>query len=133
LYGFYTGSRTKPLLVSAGQQACREEKILIRSKTALRQWEIYKNADGRYMAPEGEKDDCVMADLLAIWAHFTHVAPLVRKFTDEEKRKIDGATRELSQEETIFWANMKKMKKQQADLQKRRRVVRADAILGRYF
>jgi hypothetical protein len=133
LYGFYTGSRTKPLLVSAGQQACREEKILIRSKTALRQWEIYKNADGRYMAPEGEKDDCVMADLLAIWAHFTHVAPLVRKFTDEEKRKLSGVTRDLSAEEQDLWKKVQKYKKDYADLQKRRRVTRADAILGRYF
>lgn len=133
MYGFHTGTRTKPLLVSAGQQACREGKILIRNKTALRQWEIYKNADGRYMAPEGEKDDCVMADLLAIWAHFSHTAPLARKFSEEERKKVGNSTHELDAETHALWERMRKVKKEYADLQKRRRVVRTDAILGRFF
>lgn len=133
MFGFHTGARTKPLLVSAGQQACREGKILIRNKTALRQWEIYKNADGRYMAPEGEKDDCVMADLLAIWGHFSNAAPLARKYTGENEQKNTVNGREISEEDKQIWERLKKLKKEQAKLNQRRRVLRADAILQRIF
>lgn len=134
MYGFITNARTKPLLVSAGQDAVRGRKIWIRSKTALRQWEIFRNADGRYMAPEGEKDDCVMADLLAVWAHFSGSAPLARKFQGQENQvEISGESRALSKELTDTWERIRKLKKHQASLRDKRQKMRVDDILGKWY
>jgi hypothetical protein len=42
-----------------------------------------KNEDGKYTAPPGGNDDAVMADMLAIWAHFTGKCPLIRKLNTD--------------------------------------------------
>ncbi len=77
--GFNTSHSTKPLLVEKGVQVLRDGNIFIRSMEALEQWRSYSNVDGQYTAPSGQHDDCVMADLLAIFAHFTPgIAPMVK-------------------------------------------------------
>ena len=131
--GFYTNLRTKPLLVTAGQDAVRNSRILNLNRTAIRQWEIYRNNAGKYCAPEGEKDDCVMADLLCVWAHFTGAAPLVRKWHTENGEVEDEKSRAVSAENEKLWAQLRKIKKAIAKNNGRKRARNIEDLLGRFM
>lgn len=66
--GFITSPKTKRLLVSRGVTAVKDKLVLIRSSIALKQWLGFKRLeDGAYGCEDGQNDDCVIADLLAIW------------------------------------------------------------------
>lgn len=80
LLGFITAAgkkgNSKALIVELAVRMLRDSKILLRTPEAIRQWKIFQQLDGGYSAPDGENDDCVMADLFAIYAQFTPgVAP----------------------------------------------------------
>lgn len=78
LLGFNVNERTKALMVDVGVKTHRAGLLVLRNREAIRQWRMYKNEDGEYKAPDGEHDDCVMADLLAAYAHFTPgIAPII--------------------------------------------------------
>ncbi len=67
---------SKALIVELAVRQLRDNKILLRTPEAIRQWKIFQQLDGGYSAPDGDNDDCVMADLFAIFAQFTPgVAP----------------------------------------------------------
>lgn len=132
ILGFNTNLRTKPLLVSAGQDAIRHKRVTLRNRTAIRQWQIYRNVDGSYKAPEGDKDDCVMADLLAIWAHFTNQAPLVRRFHETHKEE-NAELKNLSAESKLLWEKVAKLKKEAKRVADRKRVIQSSDIFKKWY
>lgn len=77
--GFKTYVNTKPLLVGEAQAALRNDQLVICDETAIKEWINYRNEDGKFTAPDGEHDDRVMADMLAIFGHFSGKAPALRK------------------------------------------------------
>jgi hypothetical protein len=68
--GFITNKQTKGMIVQHGITAIRDDQILIRHPDALKEWKIFANVNGKYGAPDGDNDDCVMADLLALFGSF---------------------------------------------------------------
>lgn len=88
--GFKTTPTTKPLLVSEGQMAVRKKKIQLISREAIDEWMHYRNDDGTYKAPDGENDDCVIADLLCVFGHFTGKAPRLRAKVKQDERDALG-------------------------------------------
>ena len=93
--GFHTTQQTKShIIYQIGVPNLRDRAIIIRHPEAIRQWTIYENNDGIAGAPAGEKDDCVMADLLAAFGHFQPgVAPFIQQseveLILEEMLKLD--------------------------------------------
>lgn len=134
VFGFMTNRASKPMLVASGQQAVREGKLWIRSKVALRQWELYRNVGGKFQAPTGEKDDCVMADLLAVWAHFSGSAPLSHKYMGPDKNNPDPKIVEMSDEIKASWEKINKIKRAHQASRMHRPVVRPlNDALRRFF
>ncbi len=76
--GFKTYANTKRLIIERARAALRDKELTIRHPDALREWRLYANEDGRLGAPPGENDDCVMADCLAIYAHFVTAPAILR-------------------------------------------------------
>lgn len=104
--GFKTTAQTKPHLVAEGQAAVRKKKIQLIEKAAIDEWMHYKNDDGVFKAPDGENDDCVIADLLCCFGHFTGKAPRLRqKVKLEERTNLglgpNGLPADVSQAEFI--------------------------------
>lgn len=94
--GFNTNRSTKPLLVHRGITALRDNTLLLRSEIAIGEWRIFSNEDGKYGAPDGRNDDCVIADLLAVFGHGE--APPVWAAEAVEQVRLHG---EAAQNE--FW------------------------------
>jgi hypothetical protein len=66
-FGWYTTQITKPIMISAGQAAIREDDIQLLDIQTIEEMQGYKrHDDGSYGAPQGKHDDCVMATLIAI-------------------------------------------------------------------
>lgn len=63
--GFKTTVTTKPMICERGVQGIRDDEIELRHPDAIREWKMYARVDRKYGAPDGQNDDCVMADLLA--------------------------------------------------------------------
>lgn len=76
--GFRTLSNTKKLLISFGQEALRNDQLIMWDPDGIHEWLHYQNEDGVFSAPQGEKDDRLMADLLAIYGHFSGKAPAIK-------------------------------------------------------
>jgi hypothetical protein len=82
LPGFMTSAgkkgNAKALIVELAVRLFRDNKILLRTPNAIREWKIFQQLDGGYSAPDGDNDDCVMCDLFAVFAQFTPgVAPIM--------------------------------------------------------
>lgn len=65
--GFKTTSTTKPMICERGIQSIRDDEIILRHPDAIKEWKMFARIDKKYGAPEGQHDDCVMADLLALF------------------------------------------------------------------
>jgi hypothetical protein len=94
LPGFMTAAgkkgNSKAIIVELAVRQFRDNKILLRSVEAIRQWKIFQQLDGGYGAPDGDNDDCVMTDLFASFAQFTPgVAPYFDIFTSKEAPAVD--------------------------------------------
>ena len=76
--GVVTTGMSKQHLIGRAQAALINKTIEIKHPTAIREWMLYENQNGKYNAPSGEHDDCVMADALALFGHEVG-APPVRK------------------------------------------------------
>lgn len=63
--GFRSTTMTKPMIVHRGVSGIRDDEIVLRHPAAITEWKAFSNVDGKYGAPEGRNDDCVLADLLA--------------------------------------------------------------------
>lgn len=97
--GFKTTRETKPHLVTEGQGALRRAQIQLVDKDAIKEWLHYRNEDGKYSCPEGENDDCVIADMLCCFGHFTGKAPRLR-----QKSRLDdlkGLPADITQSELV--------------------------------
>lgn len=82
--GFRTSKHTKAMIVSVCQVQMREGKIDLKNTQALEEWRAYRNVNGSTEAPVGMNDDCVMADAMALWAHFTPGVTTPMIWSDEE-------------------------------------------------
>ena len=86
--GFKTLRNTKRQIVEMGQTALRDGQIVLRHPKAIKQWKQFQNIDGKVQAPSGGNDDCVMADLLALFGHFEPgAAPAIWGLQQEEQEK----------------------------------------------
>lgn len=94
--GFQTNRSTKPMLVHGGITALRDDALVLRSAEALAEWRIYSNDNGKYGAPEGRYDDCVMADLLALFG--SREAPPIWAAT-----QVEADARSGEEQQNDFW------------------------------
>jgi len=76
--GVVTSGMSKQHLIGRAQAALINKTIELVHPVAIREWMLYENQNGKYNAPAGEHDDCVMADALALFGHEVG-APPVRK------------------------------------------------------
>lgn len=68
-YGFLTTATTKKLLVETLRTAIREDTIYIASLQGVKELDAFTRDDkGRYTAPSGQHDDCVISYTLAAFA-----------------------------------------------------------------
>lgn len=122
--GFNTTPKTKKLISECMALMLRDGHLIIRHPDAIEQALSYQqNEKGRLSAPNGKKDDCVSADMLACFAHQPDIAPPVwtgrkneseleayNKMTPEQQlnfhyrqriEKIIGAARDRNKQESI--------------------------------
>ena len=95
--GVVTSGLSKQHLIGRAQAALVNKTIELVHPDAIREWMLYENQNGKYNAPAGEHDDCVMADALALFGHEVG-APPVRKHRIEqaqEKAKMDPSDLDL--------------------------------------
>jgi hypothetical protein len=87
--GFRTTQNTKAMLVHRGVTGIRDDDITLRHPEAIREWKGYVNDNGTYGAPSGRCDDCVMADLLALFGAFeappVWTTPAADTFSPDDK------------------------------------------------
>jgi hypothetical protein len=88
--GFRTMKNTKRMIIEEGQSAVKQGQITILHPDAVNEWRMYQNTDGRLAAPDGEHDDCVMADCLAVYAHFQAAPPVILRGRQQEQRLLDS-------------------------------------------
>ena len=83
--GVVTSGMSKQHLIGRAQAALINKTIELVHPEAIREWMLYENQNGKYNAPAGEHDDCVMADALALFGHEVG-APPVRKHRIEQAK-----------------------------------------------
>lgn len=92
--GFKTMVNTKAMIVHKGVNGLRNNQIILRHPDAIKEWKQFSCIDGKYNAPSGKSDDCVMADLLALFGN-GEAPPLIKSSTT----KITKSQVELKPEE----------------------------------
>ncbi len=84
LLGMLTSSNSKVFLIGSAQTAITDGAIELLDPVAINEWLNYSNNDGRYGAPPGENDDCVMADAMAIWGALKQAPPVPATYIRQE-------------------------------------------------
>ena len=84
--GVVTSGLSKQHLIGRAQAALVNKTIELVHPEAIREWMLYENQNGKYNAPAGEHDDCVMADALALFGHEVG-APPVRKHRAQQAKE----------------------------------------------
>lgn len=74
--GVVTSGMSKQHLIGRAQAALINKTIELVHPAAIREWMLYENQNGKYNAPAGEHDDCVMADALALFGHEVGAPPV---------------------------------------------------------
>lgn len=91
--GFQTSAgqagNAKALIVELAVRILRDNRILIRHPEACREWKIFQQLDGKYSAPEGQNDDCVMSDLFGVFAMFSPGVAPYYDVKDQKKEEYD--------------------------------------------
>lgn len=116
--GFDTNRSTKSLIVGMGQTAVRDGLITLLHPEAIKQWKQYEQKDGKYNAPSGKKDDCVVTDLLCLFAHSPGVAPPLGALRRRREEELYGPDLKLTPDElqNKYWAErLKQIKKRAAE------------------
>lgn len=88
-YGFDTKGKSRANLVDNGVRYMLDDMVVLRSPEAIQEWKIFSKIDGKAQAPEGECDDCVMADLLALHGAFVREAGAPPIFVANERPKVE--------------------------------------------
>jgi len=96
--GVVTSGMSKQHLIGRAQAALINKTIELVHPAAIREWMLYENKDGKYNAPSGEHDDCVMADALALFGHEVG-APPVRKHRIEQAK----AESKMGRDDLALW------------------------------
>lgn len=130
--GYLTSNTTRPILIHKGAQALQDGFVLLRDHIAIKEWQSFQYIDGKPQAPLGKHDDCVFADLLAIYAHFDPMsgAPFLDTVI-EEKRLDEGRVEKIS-EGKLLGASIREMKAASAKKQLRQAAVEAMKRRMRY-
>jgi len=97
-FGWYTTEVTKPIMVSGGQAAIRDQDIHFRDIPTIEEFAAYKKKDdGSYGAPKGKKDDRVTSTLIAIqMAKQIHIN-IARNTITPPRNSPEGIVRRLAQ------------------------------------
>jgi len=90
LPGFKTHRGNKALIVERLSEGIRLGHIKFRSSDIIFEHQMFSNINGRYSAPSGGNDDCVIATALAYYGHITPTAapPLIVKDTTDEDMSV---------------------------------------------
>lgn len=113
--GFKTTSMTKPMVVHRGVSGIVNDEIVLKHPTAIAEWKAFANVDGKYGAPSGRNDDCVIADLLAFFG-MSEAPPMWTGrsgFTDEEIANKPGLSGEDAQ--NAYWLECIKRTRERAN------------------
>lgn len=97
--GFRTTATTKPMICERGVTALRDHEIILRHPDAIKEWKIFARIDRKYGAPEGHNDDCVMADLLALFG--ASEAPPLQAYQRTPVERTQNLTGEELQ--NLYW------------------------------
>lgn len=84
--GFRTTKQSKAMIIELAATILKDQQIVLRSREAIGQWKIFQNEDGKLGAPSGKKDDCVIADALAVFGQFHPGAAPYHRPTNDEGR-----------------------------------------------
>jgi hypothetical protein len=97
--GVVTTGMSKQHLIGRAQAALINKTIELVHPEAIREWMLYENQNGKYNAPSGEHDDCVMADALALFGHEVGAPPVQRHRAQqaEIRRKLQPSDLQMWQ------------------------------------
>lgn len=98
--GFRTTAITKPMIVHRGVSGIRDDEIILRHPDAIKEWKVFVNVDGKYAAPSGRNDDCVLCDLLAFFG-MTEAPPMWTGGGFSDEKYAPGMTAEEAQD--AYW------------------------------
>lgn len=103
-FGFWQSQNSRSKLVEHGQLLLMDRQVILRTPAAIHEWKVFAkiartaNSAVKPQAPDGENDDCVMADLLALHGAFVPTAGAPPIFVQEERPAI-GMPTVLSEED----------------------------------
>lgn len=97
-FGWYTTSISKPIMISTGQAAVRDDDINLMDIPTIDEFTAYKRMDGgSYGAPQGKKDDRVMSTLIAIqMAKQIHITLANDRNTKPPRMSPEGLLRAMA-------------------------------------
>ncbi|HYE57412.1 MAG TPA: hypothetical protein VD948_02855 [Rhodothermales bacterium] len=117
-FGYFTTKSTKQDLIGHLQLGISRKTCLIRDPVTLQELKIYEIEDGKFGAPRGKHDDCVMAAGLGFWGAMRAAPPIVRSYESVlEERGLS------SHEKSIILAVRRKIAKSE---QQNRRLLGQD-------
>lgn len=125
--GFTTNLHTKPLIISKSAYVLRGDNIRLRSKQAIEEWRDFSRIDGKLGAPSGLKDDCVIADALAVFGHYDQQAPIIKAGQTPTKNSDGTVDDELTSEQKVKQHVQKQLTKMKA--RHASRSMRADKLV----
>jgi hypothetical protein len=99
--GVVTSGMSKQHLIGRAQAALINKTIELVHPAAIREWMLYENQNGKYNAPSGEHDDCVMADALALFGHEVGAPPVGRHRAEQAAAEAKLSGSDLSLWRTI--------------------------------
>lgn len=112
--GFQMHNQRRNILIGMGVTALKDGNILLKDLDAIQEWRVFQNIDGKKQAPSGFNDDCVMADLLALFGNFgDDAAPPIRRelFNKIDPDDIVGERDAVETATESFWKRVLKLKK----------------------
>lgn len=108
--GYLTSNTTRPILIAKGALALHDGFVLLRDSVAIKEWQSFQYIEGKPQAPLGKHDDCVFADLLAIYAHFDPMSGAPFLDVVRAERAVDEGRVEQISEGKLLGASIREMK-----------------------
>lgn len=112
--GFQMHNQRRNILVGMGQSAVKDGNIILKDLDAIMEWKVFQKIDGKSQAPNGFNDDCVMADLLALFGNFGEdAAPPIRRelFDRVDPNDVEAEARAVETATESFWKRVTKLRK----------------------
>ena len=117
--GFVTNGPGKYHLIGRHQHRIRSKTIRIRSQVSIHEHAIYENVDKKLKAPEGENDDCVIADALCTWGDECRQAPVIDPVAIRRELKVEQQKASQSEMDRRIWESiMREQERKDEELEK---------------